>query len=407
MKKTTLSLAIGLVAFAGTGAVAAQSQSKAAEIDLGNGIVLTPMLELGLAYDDNVVHTETDTIDSWVTELRPSFVLSAENDFSEYALSYTAARGEYKDSSDDNYTDHMLEAAAQWELNSLHRVGIAAAYEDVHEERGTGFSQGFGTLLAEPERYSVNDFSGTYRYGAESARGNIELEAGTRSKDYDPTQYIDGVQGNNALASLRDYDTDYGSARFFYNTGGRTRLLLEANRSLVNYDVAGTSSRDSTQSSVLLGVSWEGSANTTGTVKVGARSKNFEDASREDFSAPAWEVGVTWEPLTYSTFQLSTARRFEEAQGEGDFTDVEEFAASWSHTWLERLSTDLSFYHQNMGYEGTERTEERNGASLKVNYEMRRWMTLTAGYTFDNQNSTLPGYDNDPTVFSLGARFTL
>ncbi|AOS97206.1 hypothetical protein AUP74_01775 [Microbulbifer aggregans] len=409
MKKTTLSLAIGLATLVGTGVASARSEADAGAVDLGNGILFTPVLDMGLVYDDNVVHTDTNPTDSWVTELRPSFLLSAENDFSEYGLRYTVSHGDYQDSSEDNYTDHMLQANADWELNARHRLGLAASYEDLHEMRGTGYSQGFGALLDEPDRYSESDVSGVYRYGAETARGNIELEAGTRARDYDPTQFIDGVEQNNPLADVRDYGTDYGAARFFYNTGGKTRLLVEAKGSLVGYDnaVAGIPSRDSTQSSVLFGLSWEGTAKTTGTLKVGARSKQFDDAAREDFSAPAWEAGVIWQPLTYSTFEFSTARRFEEARGDGDFADVEVLSASWNHTWLERLSTDVMFYHQNMDYEGTERTEDRLGGTFNLNYEMRRWLILTAGYATGSQDSTLQGYDYDRAVMTFGARVTL
>ncbi|WP_237067323.1 outer membrane beta-barrel protein [Microbulbifer guangxiensis] len=406
MTKARLSLAIGMAV--SVGATSAVAESEAGAIELGKGVLFTPVLDVNLLHDDNVIHTDENQTDSWMTELKPSFLLSAENGTSEYNLRYTLARGDYQDSDADNYTDHALEADASWEMNDRNRFSLAASYLDLHEARGTGYSQGFGLLLAEPDRFSETDVNGTYRFGAESARGNLELELGTSARDYDPTQFVDGFAAD-ALVSGRDYGANYGAARFFYNTGGKTKLLAEVNHRQIGYDEVRVddTSRDSAENKILFGMTWEGTAKTTGTVKLGARSKKFDEPTREDFAAPAWEIGVMWEPKSYSTFEFTAASRFEEARGAGNFADVEVLAASWSHDWAERLSTDVTLYNQNMDYEGIDRTEDVSGASVKANYEMRRWLTFTLGYATGSQDSTEVGYDYDRAVTTFGFRATL
>ena len=397
MTKLKLSAAIALVATMGAGYT--QAQSDAASVELGNGIEFTPSVTLGLVHDDNVANTEVDPIESWVTVLTPSFVLSAGDGVSEYSLGYTLSRGQYQDTDEDDYTDHALEADASWILTARNRFALGASYVDEHEERGTSFSQGFGDLLDEVDRYTETDAHGVYTFGAEGARGNIELEAGISEREYDDTL---------AVVS-RDRDMGYGSARFFYNTGGKTRLLAEVNRRNFDYvtEVAGTARLDSTETDLLVGVTWEGTAKTTGSVKVGSRRKQFDDGALEDATSPAWEIGVRWQPLTYSAFELSTERGFEEPRGAGDFAVVNRHSLGWGHSWAERFSTEAAYFVQETEYEGIDRNDDFNGASVRFNYEMRRWLTVSAGVTTSDRDSNIDGLGADRTITSLSLQATL
>ena len=66
------------------------------------------------------------------------------------------------------------------------------------------------------------------------------------------------------------------------------------------------------------GVTWEATAATTGTVKLGRLERKF-DGGQPKFTGPSWEAAVFWSPRTYSKFDLYTARFTTEASGLGDF----------------------------------------------------------------------------------------
>ncbi|SEA33921.1 outer membrane beta-barrel protein [Microbulbifer marinus] len=378
MTKVRLSAAIGMIVSMGAGSALAQNQ--AASVELGNGIEFTPTVDFLMQSDDNVLYANDEQIDSLVAVLNPSFQLSAENGVSAYKLTYSLRKGEYFDSDEDNYLDHELDGEAKWELNSRNRVTLAGSYLDGHESRGTGYSQGFGILLDEPTGFKDKDVHGIYSFGTDGAKGRIDVTAGTSERDYD----------GGSITLDRDRDSDYAKLGFFYNAGGKTELLTEIVRRDVDYAFtpAGAESRNSTETDVLVGITWEGTAKTTGTIKVGSRQKKFESAAREDFTGPRWEVGIRWMPRSYSAFDLITERRSDEAYGVGDFIDVQRYTLAWTHAWMDRLTSEVSFNRSNNDYEGLDRVEEVTTSSLSFNYQMQRWLSLRAGVNVSEQDSS-------------------
>ena len=399
MTKLKLSAAVCLITSLGAGT--ALAQTEAAAVKLGNGINFTPTLNLDLQNDDNVTNSETDQIDSVVMVINPNFLFSADDGVSAYSVNYALMRGEYFNSEEDNYTDHYVTGNAGWELNARNRLALSASFTDGHEPRGTGFSQGSGDEQSAPDRFMSNDFNGTYTFGADSAKGQIILQLGTADKDYDG--------GMRTLT--RDRGTDYGSFAFNYNAGGRTKLLAEVGRREIGYDYTapGVETLNSAEMRYLVGITWEGTAKTSGTIKVGSRTKDFESRSREDFTGPSWEVGVRWSPKTYSAFDLSTSRRSDETSGVGNFIDVESYALSWHHAWAERLSSQVTFDHAINDYRGStvEREEDTNTGTLRLNYQMQRWLAFNAGVIVTDKESTAEGFGFEKNMTFVGLQASL
>ncbi|WOX04846.1 outer membrane beta-barrel protein [Microbulbifer pacificus] len=386
---------------ASLGGGSAWAQSEAASVKLGNGINFTPTLSVDLAQDDNVTLSETDKVESLVAKVRPNFLLTAEDGVSAYSVSYALAKGEYFDSKDDNYLDHFLDGDAFWELNFRHRLALHGSYTNGHDARGSGFSLGRGDLLDEPDRYHSSDFGAVYSYGAESAKGQIDIELGTADLDY-----AGGVRTRE-----RDRGTGYGGITFNYNAGGKTKVLAEITRREVTYDYTAmdAESLDSAEMNYRAGVTWEGTAQTTGRVKVGLRTKDFDSSTRDDFSGAGWEAGVRWVPLTYSAFDFSTARRSRESWGDGDFIDVQNYAVTWHHSWAERFSTQLTFDHELNDYRGveTDREETVNSSQLRMSYQMQRWLSFSAGVSLSDQDSTREGFDYEKNLTFIGIQASL
>jgi len=157
----------------------------------------------------------------------------------------------------------------------------------------------------------------------------------------------------------------------------------------------------------MVGISWEGTAATTGTVKVGNRKKYFDSYDREDFSAPRWEVGIRWSPLSYSAFDFITERRSDESNGYGNFSDVKSVTVAWSHSWSDRVSSTVSYNREDSEYAATNREDEIGNSSASINYQARRWLSFHAGLNVSDKSSNVDGFDYEKNLAFIGLNATL
>ncbi|AOS97224.1 hypothetical protein AUP74_01793 [Microbulbifer aggregans] len=382
--------------------VASAQNSESMEpagLEIYDGLMLVPALGIEFLHDDNVARSQDAEIESWVTLINPNLLLLAESGKKEYGLRYSAEIASYFDSEEDDYVDHTLEAFGKFDINIRNYFEVSGSYEDAHEARGTGFSRGFGEFLEEPDRYQRASLDGRYRYGAQGAKGNIELLAGTQNTEFETALFFDG----------RDYDTHYGTGRFIYNRSGKTQLSLELTRRSISYgELPGEfANLDSVENEVLVGASWEATAKTTGSIQVGAQEKKFDDVSRSNFSSPTWEVGVLWEPKSHMAFDFSARRDIEESRGLDDFTDVRTLSLSWINRWSEKLSSTATIYSQDVDYGGLERTEDEVGSDINLNFQMKRWLGFSLGYSSQTVESNADGFGFERNIFFIGASASL
>ncbi len=151
-----------------------------------------------------------------------------------------------------------------------------------------------------------------------------------------------------------------------------------------------------------MGVTWEATAATTGTFKVGRLKKEF-DSGKPSFSGTGWEGTITWAPRTYSTFDFYTARTTNESTGLGVFILSDIYGVAWNHAWNSLVTTGMNLRHQRDEYHGFDRTDETTSLGLKVGYRFRRWLTLGAEYTRTNRNSNQNVFDYDKNLYLLTA----
>lgn len=378
---------------------------EAGRIEVGQFDII-PILNSSISYVDNVAYARDDLpeIYSWRSIFSPELIAATELDGNPVQIGYRLERGVYFSSSADDYTDHFLEASGDFELNSRHRVNAIAQYEDGHEDRGTGFSLGLGNNIATPDRYKSTAIGADYSYGAVTSDGMITLKAGRQTLDYDRSEqaYL-----------IRDRAKNRVGAELAYRVGSATNIVLDVTQSFIRYDnQLGITTRDSDETRVLVGLTWESTAATTGFAKVGYKEKDFEAASRDSFEGTDWEVGVEWQPLTYSTFRFSTSADTQETNGEGNFIRGRDYSVSWNHEWLQRLSTSISISKTTDEYELSDnvlanREDELMQYSASLNYDARRWLSFSLFYQLADRDSNraLIGYDRN--IVGISAEVTL
>ncbi len=399
IKRTSGAIALSLASL--TAQVAAQEEGR---IQLGN-VDLIPELNSQLSYIDNVTYASDDAenISSWVSVVAPQIKAVTRFSTHELALAYRIERGDYFDSDADNYTDHLLRFHGDFEFGSRHRLDATATYEDGHDERGRRYSNGNGNALTEVDTFKQSGIEGTYSFGALSARGRLDLNAGYSSLDYDNDV---GVY----LFRDRSY-ADIGAA-FAYKIGGQTHAVVEVESTDITYDWASdpTNPLDSVENSVLAGVTWRSSATTKGFVKAGYKEKDFDSVLREDFSGAEWEVGMMWSPLTYSHFELATSADTRETNSDADFIETRDYRATWTHEWVERFSTKAALIYFQDEYVGSpteDRTDDVTRVDVSADYQFRRWLSLGLFYQFSNRDSDREDVTFDRNVYGISAKVTL
>ncbi len=382
----------------------AQQFQDAASVELG-GFDVTPTVDLSLRYDDNIVRSDANKIDSWSQIISPQVVMLNSFGSSQVRLAYRLRNERFYSSPEDNYTDHFFFAGVDFELNARNRLDIGVDYTDGHEDRGTGFSIGNADALTSPDKFKQTEFDMLYSFGAFNADGRLEGNFNISNRDYD-------LNTPQYLARDRTYTT-FGGA-FFYRIGATTDATLDIIYRDVDYKVAANplSPLDSTQISYLLGVKWDATAQSSGFAKIGYQEKDFDSALREDFDGIDWAAGIIWEPVEYSEVELSTRNDTNETNGEGNFISGRAHEVIWRHEWLERLRSSASYTWGSDRYEGQitnfgTRKDDLVKFKTSLFYQFRRWISIEVGYIYDKRDSNRTAIEYDRNQFIINALITL
>lgn len=350
---------------------------------------VAPYVGLGAGYDDNLFLRPNNEKGSMLYLFSPGFKVDARTAASVLQVSYQAQIGEYGQSARDNYVDHT--GRAQYDIAFDHRnfLRLGADFIRSHDPRGST-DRPFGDY---PDKYRTTAPFVTYAFGAPGAQGRIELYAGDAMKRY---------QNNRATTFISDRDTkEYGGA-FYWRAMPKTYVMAEARRTEIDYkQVDPGLSAD--ENRYYVGVMWEATAATTGTVKLGRLERDFRNPALKDFSGTSWEALVTWAPRTYSKFDIYSARQTNESTGLGNFILTSIAGMTWTHVWSSYVNTGVDLRYQKDQYQGFDRNDEVKSLGLKVGYRFRRWLTLGAEYQYSQRDSNLPQFEYNKNFYVLTA----
>ena len=400
--KLTTGVIISTALFGISPLVAQTVDPASGVIKLESGVDLIPALQVTMKHDDNVVRSSSNEIDSWVNSIAPSLKASLIDGADSYTLSGALNNARYFSSHEYDFTDGYLEAEAKLSPASQHNFKLKGNTSWLHEDRGTGVSEGRGLLLDDVTKFNSQLFDAEYLFGAASSTGKIRLNTRYFNKKYD--NFRDVTQ-------YRDYDSFSFGGAFLYQTGGAFRLVTEINNAAIVFktlDLSGD--RNNTDTNYRMGVEWEMTSITTGSLKVGYQDKNFDRLEREDFNGFAWEAILVWQPLTYSGFDFATGRRAKDVDAVnvlGDFVIETSYSIGWNHEWSETWDTKVAYEHQTNEYNLQSREDTAKVITLELNKQLLRWVKLTAFANLEDRTSTLGIIEFDRKVIGLTAQFTL
>lgn len=381
--------------------VQAQSGSNRTDTRAGGGIAvgpfrMTPSLGLTLGYDSNVALSDTGTISSFFTRVSPGIRLDNGNERSRVSASYQGDYSHFSDSSRDNYDDHRF--GLQWLYNPVlrHAFALDAQLGYLHDQRGSAAREGeLGLLPLDPDEYRASSLGGKYAFGAPGARGRAEVEARAGRIEY---------RNNREFTAFRDRDDRFLAGTFYWRVAPKTSAVARVEQGKFDYDDA---TLDNTERHVLVGLEFDATAKTSGQVLFGRAKKDFDDATREDFSGTSWRMAVQYRPRTYSVVDISTGRDTDETNGFGDYILRRDWTLGWAHNWNERFRTTVDGGFANEQHRPSGREDDVNFYGLSADYTFRPWLRFGASWRTYDRDSDFEGLDYGRDLYMISAEASL
>ncbi|PCJ49797.1 MAG: hypothetical protein COA74_04930 [Gammaproteobacteria bacterium] len=353
------------------------------------------------SYDNNILSDQNEIIEANILLVAPEFVFSAESGTSSYEFIINGEIAKYDGRSEDNYEDASLSAAADYEFTSRHRISLLASYADRHDDRGNEFSQGLGEFLQEVDTFNQTDFSASYSFGRTATVGQIDFSIDSSDIDYDSRFF-----GGEDYTLGRDRSQITSSVQFLYTMTAKMALQANASHRATSYDLQ--TGLDSSENSLHLGLTWQGTSTISGSALVGYTDRT-SDSGLSDLNTSTWQVDLTWMPLTYSSLNFTTSKNNEETIGLGNFRIVTQTGLSWNHQWKSRLSSSLSVQFEDTDFDGTDVNQDTTSFQASLDYQLSTWMNIQLSYTNTSRdtNSDLQLYNFDREIISISFVFVI
>jgi len=295
--------------------------------------------------------------------------------------------GEYEQTSETalDFADHLLEFEALGDFSKRFRGASDISFRRLHEELGRGLTRGIGDNA--DDQVEINDLraEASVTYGAQDARGNIEL--GVFVQDRGPIN-LDEINpaadtGRAEFTLLRPFGI------FSLRVSPDTRALLEIR--FDDFDIKDRvegASNDRSQIGVLGGLRFSTTGKLGGSIRLGSTRITYAD-DRDDATEFIAEGALFYLPVAYSRFDLRLTREVDDISGVSTGLQAEsirdELRLNWRHDWSERV-----FHRAFAGIEAFTREcpaidDSTTTAAFELNLNVRRWLEIGAGVTADSR----------------------
>jgi hypothetical protein len=379
------------------GAISPTGGSYPASIKYGE-ISVTPTIDLRYGYDDNVTRASVNKISSSVIGISPQIAAFVDRGSHKYTLTYAGDFIYLPSSTIDNRNTNNLILEGDHVFTTRNRLNWALTYVNGAEARGITDSSRLAGNTFDPDEFRSYQAKGLYRYGAEGAKGNVELKSTYLDKKY---------LNNRATTITRDYSSFNYGAEMLYRLSPKTQIVLDLNRTNIDYK-SPLSTQDSTEDKYLIGARWKALAKTEGYFKIGRGSKDFDTAGIPSASTAVYESGVKWSPRTYSNFELNLDRSY--VDGSSDITPAgvsRTIDVNWNHQWKSYFRTVASAGFNKTDYNQGGRSDKTDTYKLSATYDVKRWFGLGVDYTYEKRDSSDSNFAYKSNVLFFNASFSL
>ncbi len=388
-------LAVCTLVAAGAGPAAA-----AGGIQLGPTL-LFPSVTVTATHDDNIGLTSSEQESDWITTVSPALrlALPVRRFFLECEGGLDVLT--YQDNDEEDATNWFVGAAVGAEFPG----GLSFKVSDRHTQRYLVSSQEYGP-------------------GEDSSLNALRAAVGFAIRDALRLEFV-GLRNDYAydLSEDRERVESSVAADLYWKFRPRTSALVELGWSDYAYD--SNEAQDNAATEVALGVTWDVTARSTGFAKAGYQWKRYSDENPAlgiedgDYFTVSAGVRHTFTRRTAAELELSRSSR------ESDFPENPYFlstalsagisqrftakiygraAVRWTRDDYPNETTYVNPYDPAAGFGSGERTDDTLGGSLAVGFDVTRWLSLEAGVSAVQRDSSFDTFEYDATRVSLSAK---
>jgi len=358
-------------------------------------IEIHPYVSVRETWSDNIYSNATLEKSDHYTTTTPGLRLFLPFRMHEAGAEYNATVNQYNTYNKENTTDNNTSGYLNFKFGSLIGLKVQDVYAKGHEPRGfssTGFI----------EKFITNNAFASVTYGlADLSKIQIDHTKTT-------WEFQDSI--------FRDRTEDSSSVYVFYRFLPKTSVFLEYDRKNVNFDQTDVLHNldDSTVTSTFVGLTWEMTSQSKGTVKAGRLAKDFSDAGVKDFSGSAYSIDVQHQFSEYTSLQLVGQRAVNETNLLGSrYVISSELFGEYRHRLthkvggLVRGSYGKALYSDAITPATIARMDRvaLKGAGLK--YFMREWLEFSLDYNVKSRVSNFSVNDFDEKTYMVSVSMSL
>ncbi len=349
-----------------------------------------PTLDTGIAYDDNVLATNTDEDDDFIFNVRPE--VRAESQWSRHALAATTFGdfGFYEQETDRNYQD--FGAALTGRLDVLRNsrttgtVGISRLHEDAESADDQGQQDVTQFWLSEARLAHRHEFVRLFVQPSTFARRlNFENAGNVDNADRDRNVYGVGFRAGVILSP-------------------RINVFGEVNGDAVRYDDAG-SDDDSQGGNARGGFEIDVTRLIVGEASLGYAYRQNKDFNNE--GGLSGDLGITWTPTELTTVNFTGQAGFEETtvvfEGDRASSDLNTgIGVRVDHDLRRNIRLNANASYDRSDFQGTSRVDNTFRVGAGVTYLINRNFSVDATYRFDTRDSDANNEEFDRSIIRLG-----
>jgi hypothetical protein len=372
------------------------------------GFILYPGIELAEQYNSNIFATDNNTVDDFITVVRPSLDLRSNWNNHMLNLFASGAFGVYASNTRENYQDYRLGFDGRLDIQRNWNVYGGASFSHLHEDR----SDPDATAFTSPNEY--NKLSANLGYYQKFNRFSVRLEG--RLDDYTYTNNRGAAAG---VISNPDRDrTEYAETlRLGYEFIEKYEVWVQGGlyQRRYNHRVDGAGFRRSSDGwGVVGGATIDFGGITQVEAFAGYREQNYDDSRLGSIRGPVFGLTGYWNPLVPLMIRPYVKRDIAETNStvhSGYWATA--FGVDVDYDRRPNIKITGAFSYTILDYKkapGAVGAFDRNDDYLRFEIGLRYLPTenfyIGPGYAFTSRNSNLSGADFARHVFTLrvGAR---
>ena len=351
-----------------------------------------PFVSVKETYDDNIFAVAKNTTNDWINTITPGIKLVLPFRMHMFTAEYNAVINSYSSYSSENTTDQNAKVLADFKLGSLFGLTFSDTYASGHEPRVSSTS-------GQIEKFERNAAAVTATYQFVD-RSKIKMEY-TRTK------------WRFMLSEYRSRDEDLVATYLYYRFAPSTSAFVEYDWKNVAYDKK-DNGLDSQVQSGFLGLTWEMTASTRGTVKGGYLQKNFGVSDKQNFGTWGASADISHAFSDSSLLKISATRDINESSALGTRYFVTTGAyAEYTHKLIynisvvARASYGVDDYSDAIAPDTVARNDKTFLGGVGLKYQMRDWLEFALDYNYRDRGSNLPVNDLKQNTYSLTVNFAL